>query len=84
MIKGRIVESLIQELFLSMGYNVYRYGMENTIPAIIKCITINELKEGKAITPTSTKYLGNRKEFELDRNAIIDFCKFATQFFEAV
>jgi hypothetical protein len=151
MIKGRIAETLIQELFLSLGYNVFRYGMENTIPGIIellkgvrsevaqeirrmpdfvmqnpknkdvyfvevkfraneqfslkslpknypyenayiilvskkhiKCITINELQEGKEITPTCHNYLGNRKEFDLDKDVIIDFCKFAVQFFENV
>jgi hypothetical protein len=35
MIKGRIAETLIQELFLSLGYNVFHYGMENTIPGIM-------------------------------------------------
>ena len=35
MIKGRIAETLIQELFLKLGYNVFRYGMENTIPGIM-------------------------------------------------
>src|SRR6266446_969480 len=35
MIKGRIAETLIQELFLSLKYNVFRYGMENTIPGIM-------------------------------------------------
>jgi hypothetical protein len=151
MIKGRIAETLIQELFLSLGYNVFRYGMENTIPGImellkgvrsdvaleikrmpdfvmqnpntkdvhfvevkfradgefakndlpknypyvnafivlvskkhIKCITVTELMEGKEITPTSHNYLGNRKEFDLDKDVIIDFCKFAIQFFENV
>jgi hypothetical protein len=151
MIKGRIAETLIQELFLSLGYNVFRYGMENTIPGImellkgvrsdvaleirrmpdfvmqnrnnknvyfvevkfrasgefkqkdlpknypytnayiilvskkhIKCITVEELNEGKEITPTSHNYLGNRKEFDLDKDIIIDFCKFAILFFENV
>jgi hypothetical protein len=151
MIKGRIAETLIQELFLSLGYNVFRYGMENTIPGImellrgvrsdvaleirrmpdfvmqnpktkevhfievkfrakgefslknlpknypftnayiivvskkhIKCITVPELIEGKEISPTSHNYLGNRKEFDLDKDVIIDFCKFAIQFFENV
>jgi hypothetical protein len=151
MIKGRIAETLIQELFLSLDYNVFRYGMENTIPGImellkgvrsdvaqeirrmpdfvmqnpktkdvyfvevkfrssgefklkdlpknypytnayiilvskkhIKCITVTELLEGAEITPTSHNYLGNRKEFDLDKEVIIDFCKFATQFFENV
>jgi hypothetical protein len=151
MIKGRIAETLIKELFLSLGYNVFRYGMENTIPGIIellkgvrsdvaleirrmpdfvmqnpttkdvhfvevkfrasgefsskdlpkdypygnayivvvskkhiKCITVKELGEGKEITTTSHNYLGNRKEFDLDKDVIIDFCKFAIQFFENV
>lgn len=151
MIKGRIAETLIQELFLSLGYNVFRYGMENTIPGImellkgvrsdvaqeirrmpdfvmqnpktkevyfvevkfraneefsiknlpknypyenayiilvskkhIKCITVSELQDGKEITPTSQNYLGKRKEFDLDKDVIIDFCNFAVQFFENV
>lgn len=151
MIKGRIAETLIQELFLSLGYNVFRYGMENTIPGImellkgvrsdvaqeirrmpdfvmqnpktkdvyfvevkfrsngeftfknlppnypytnayiilvskkhIKCITVAELLQGKDITPATHNYLGNRKEFDLDKDVIIDFCNFATRFFENV
>ncbi|WP_421801035.1 hypothetical protein [Flagellimonas sp.] len=150
-IKGRIAETLIQELFLSLDYNVFRYGMENTIPGImellkgvrsdvaqeirrmpdfviqhrttkavyflevkfrasgefkkkdlpkdypyenayiilvskkhIKCITVEELKQDKEITPTSKNYLGSRKEFDLDKEVIIDFCNFAVQFFEGV
>lgn len=151
MIKGRIAETLIQELFLSLGYSVFRYGMENTVPGImellkgvrsdvaneirrmpdfvvqnpkngevyfvevkfrangefryadlpkdypytnayivlvskkhIKCLTVEELEAGEEITPTSKNYLGNRKEFDLDRQTIIDFCDFAVQFFESV
>src|SRR5687768_7797544 len=38
MIKGRIAETLIQELFLSLGYSVFRYGMENTIPGIMELL----------------------------------------------
>ncbi len=149
MIKGRIAETLIEELFLSLKYNVYRYGMENTVPGImellkgvrgdvatnirrmpdfviqknkevffievkfrtseefslkdlpkdypyencyfiivskkhIKCISYQELKNGKAITPTSKNYLGSRKEFELEKEIIIDFCNFAVKFFNKV
>jgi hypothetical protein len=151
MIKGRIAETLIQELFLSLNYNVFRYGMENTIPGImellkgvrsdvaqeirrmpdfviqnpetkdvyfvevkfrasgefkakdlpkdypytnayiilvskkhIKCLTVQELLDGKEITPESKNYLGIRKEFDLDKDVIIDFCNFAIQFFENV
>ena len=151
MIKGRIAEALIEELFLTLGYSVFRYGMENTVPGImkllkgvrsdvaedirrmpdfvvqkpeskdvffvevkfrkdeefsikelpknypyenayfiivskkhIKCITYKELKEGKEINPEDHKYLGSRKEFELDKDIIIDFCNFAVKFFEGV
>src|SRR5436190_9625213 len=35
MIKGRIAETLIQELFLSLKYPVFSYGMENTIPGVM-------------------------------------------------
>jgi hypothetical protein len=153
-IKGRIAETLIEELFLSLGYNVFRYGMENTVPAImkllkgirsdvaedirrmpdfimqkpdtkelffievkfrkdecfditeieksqrkypyenayfiivskrhIKCITYKELDSGENITPEDRKYLGNRKEFELDKETIIKFCESAVKFFEHV
>ena len=152
MIKGRIAETLIEELFLKLKYNVFRYGMENTVPGImnllkgirgdvandirrmpdfvvqnpktnkvyfveikfrksgvfdktekclknypytnayfivvskkhIKCITYAELIEGKEVTPASKNYLGSRKEFDLDKEVIIDFCKFAVKFFENV
>lgn len=151
MIKGRIAETLIQELFLSLGYNVFRFGMENTIPGImdllkgvrsdvaqeirrmpdfviqnpktkdvhfvevkfrasgefsindlpkdypyanayiilvskkhIKCLTYEELLNGEVISPYSRNYLGNRKEFDLDKEIIKDFCDFALQFFVTV
>ena len=38
MIKGRIAETLIQELFLTLKFNVFRYGMENTIPGIMELL----------------------------------------------
>jgi len=151
MIKGRIAEALIEELFLALKYNVFRYGMENTVPGVmkllkgvrsdvannirampdfviqnpntnevyfievkfranesfsikeldknypyenayfiivskkhIKCISFKELNEGKEITPEDHKYLGSRKEFELDKDVIIDFCDFAVKFFKEV
>lgn len=151
MIKGRIAETLVEELFLSLGYNVFRYGMENTVPGImnllkgvrsdvadnirrmpdfviqhperkdvffievkfraneeflikdlpkdypftnayfilvskkhIKCITYQELLDGKEISPKTQNYLGKRKEFDLDKDVIIDFCNFAVKFFESV
>src|SRR5690606_31884594 len=50
----------------------------------IKCLSVAELRAGKEITPTSQNYLGNRKEFELDKEVIKEFCDFAVQFFENV
>jgi len=35
MIKARIAETLIEELFLSLKWEVFRYGMENTIPGVM-------------------------------------------------
>ena len=32
-----------------------------------------EINEGKEITPTSHNYLGNRKEFDLDKDVIIHY-----------
>lgn len=31
-IKGKIAEAIIEEMFISMGYRVFRFGMENTLP----------------------------------------------------
>ena len=150
MIKARIAETLVEELFLSMEWGVFRYGMENTIPGVmkllrgvrsdvaenikrmpdfvvqdkqrnvyfievkfraneqyclkdlprdypydnayiivvskkhIKCITVPELREGKEISPTSRNYLGSRREFDLDKDTIIQFCDFAVKFFDGV
>lgn len=151
LIKGRIAETLIEELFLSLKFQVFKYGMENTIPGImellrgvkdevameikrmpdlvvykdskahfievkfrasgsfqlrdidkkkdypyrnalivvvskkhIKCISFQELSEGKEISPTCRNYLGKRKEFDTDKNKIIEYCQYAVKFFENV
>lgn len=151
MIKGRIAETLIQELFLKEGFNVFHYGMENTIPGImtllkgvksdvaeqirkmpdfviqhkenkdvffievkfrangnftlselgedypydnayiivvskrhIKCITVQELRDGGKVTAKTKNWLGSREEFGMDKKRIILFCEFAVKFFENV
>jgi hypothetical protein len=151
LIKGRIAEALIEQLFLKLNYNVFRYGMENTIPGImtllkgvrndvanvirkmpdfviqntqtrdvffievkfvstetfsienvgldypftnaffvivskkhIKCISYKDLKLGKIVTPKSKNYLGSIKEFDSDKDIIIDFCHYAVKFFKNV
>ncbi len=35
MIKGRVAEAIIKELFHVNGYRVYNYGMENTLPQVV-------------------------------------------------
>lgn len=46
-IKGRVAETLIQELFLAHGYNVFHYGMERSVPGIEQLTrkTFGEVKE---------------------------------------
>jgi hypothetical protein len=153
LIKGRIAETMVEALFIKLGFNVFRFGMENTIPGImellcgvkddvaneikrmpdfvihkdgkahfievkfrksesfsildleekkkgeypfqnalfilvskkhIKCISYMELKRGDEITPTCRNYLGSREEFEVDKETIIEYCKYAVKFFETV
>ena len=151
LIKGRIAETIVEELFLELGFQVYKYGMENSIPGImdllkgvkdevameirrmpdlvaykdgkahflevkfrasetfklsdidrdndypyhnalivlvskkhIKCISYKELKAGEEISPTCRNYLGSRKEFETDKDTIIEYSQYAVKFFENV
>ncbi len=35
LIKGRKAETLVEELFLKLGFQIFKYGMENTISGII-------------------------------------------------
>lgn len=37
-IKGRIAETIIEELFLTLNWRVFRYGMENTIPGVMELL----------------------------------------------
>jgi hypothetical protein len=150
-IKGRIAETIVEELFRSLGFQVFSYGMENSIPGIkdllkgvrgdvsknirqmpdfvvfkdnqahfievkyrasgelklkdiakygdypfenalfvlvtkkhIKCISYKQLSEGQEITATCHNYLGKRKEFETEKETIIEYCKYAVKFFETV
>ncbi len=146
-IKGRIAESIVQEMFLACGYSVFKYGMEHSVPSIlgllskvnsevskqirhmpdfiilskenvpyfievkyrtngefefsdlpknypyynsfvvlitpdyIKCLSYEELKAGKKITPTCKNYIGKRAEFNLDKEVVIEFCDFVREFF---
>ena len=37
-VKSRIAEALIEELFLSLGWGVFRYGIENNIPGVMNLL----------------------------------------------
>lgn len=50
----------------------------------IKCLSYKDLKDGKEITEHTKNYLGNIKEFETDKETIIEFCDYAKKFFERV
>ena len=50
----------------------------------IKCLSVRELKQGWEITPECNNYLADRSEFQLRKDVVTDFCKFAETFFEGV
>lgn len=49
MVKGRVAETLIQELFLSLGYNVFHYGMERSVPGIANLLKQNNTPVAREI-----------------------------------
>lgn len=48
------------------------------------CLSAAELKDGHSITTDCRNYLGNPKEFELNRQIISNLCEFAVRFSENV
>lgn len=50
LIKGRVAETIVQELFQANDYNVFSYGMERTVPAIIHGIRGMNTLVAKAMT----------------------------------
>ena len=146
-IKGSIAEAIIERLFIQLGFNVFKFGMEHTIPSImgefenkdqnsllirqmpdfvinkngrshfievkfrskgcftgtdllnkhptynfpdaiivlvtkkhIKAISAKELLDGHEIKEGDFKYLGSRKEFETDKEKIIEFTKLVLKY----
>ncbi|MBW3014896.1 hypothetical protein KY330_00580 [Candidatus Woesearchaeota archaeon] len=143
-IKGRIAEAIIEEMFISLDYRVFRFGMENTVPGFgsrilpkegpvanevrkmpdfivvkgskiayveVKYRTSGEFDFNKhykrkgrypysnayfiLVTPKHIKiqkaselekgkkfmYLNRCKDFETDKETIIQYCKFCEKFF---
>jgi hypothetical protein len=47
-------------------------------------LTADELMDGKEIIRESKNYTGKRKEFDLDKDVIVDLCNSAIQFFVVI
>ena len=41
MTKGRLAETIIEELFIASGYEVHRFGMENMVPGLVRRLNNN-------------------------------------------
>ena len=48
-IKARVAETIIQELFIQNGYNVFNYGMERTMPTLVGKLNRNTDEVSTAI-----------------------------------
>jgi hypothetical protein len=65
LIKGRVAETIIQELFQANDYNVFSYGMERTVPAIIHGIRGMNTEVAKAIRSMPDFVMQNTRNGEL-------------------
>jgi len=65
LIKGRVAETIIQELFQANDYNVFSYGMERTVPAIIHGIKGLNSEVAKAIRSMPDFVMQNTRNGEL-------------------
>ncbi len=66
MIKGRIAESIVEQIFVEAGFNLYRYGIEHTFPSIM----------GKIKTDNSDKtsmQLRRMPDFVLEKDGKVFF-----------
>jgi len=65
LIKGRVAETIVQELFQANDYNVFSYGMERTVPAIIHGIRGMNTEVAKAIRSMPDFVMQNMRNGEL-------------------
>ena len=78
-VDGRIAESIIEQLFLENGYDVFRFGIENTAPSLSNQLgnrpktrsIVSKMpdfivrKDGKAY-PVEVKFRGIGGKFDID------------------
>lgn len=66
LIKARIAETLIKELFQNCGYTVFEYGMERTVPAILGKIQDKNEETAKQIRSMPDFVVQNIENGKLD------------------
>ena len=49
LIKARVAETIIQQLFIENGYSVFHYGMENAVPTIVGRLNKDNSEISKSI-----------------------------------
>ena len=65
LIKGRIAENLIQELFLSEGYKVFKFGIENNLPYLMQQIRTNKSQQALSLRVAPDLIIYDEKEGEI-------------------
>ena len=66
LIKGRLAETIIKELFLLNDYNVFNYGMEQSLPGISTHIKHQKTDFAKVIRFMPDYVVQNRENGELN------------------
>ena len=64
-IKGRIAETIVEELFRSLGFQVFSYGMENSIPGITDLL--------RGVTGDVEKNIRQRPDFVVFKDNMAHF-----------
>ena len=65
-IKARVAETLIKELFQNCGYTVFEYGMERTVPGILGRFQDKEEETAKQIRSMPDFVVQNSQNGKLD------------------
>ncbi|MBL7789393.1 MAG: hypothetical protein JNL75_06110 [Chitinophagales bacterium] len=55
-IKGKIAEHIVEQLFIALGIDVYRYGVEHTVPQLLSYMRKNK-------QPNETSHIRNNPDF---------------------
>ena len=64
-LKARVAETLIKELFKLNGYNVFNFGMEEVLPGIVGSLNSNTSTEAQSIRQLPDFVIQNREDGSL-------------------